>query len=449
MDDPTRQSRPTSGTAVWVFALALLAQVPLILNAGYFSHDELQWAALADLSAGPPVALWDWAGLAAFQYRPLTFDLWMRLSRHLFAFPRAFHAVLVAWGAVNAGMLAALARRFGVAAWPAAIGALAFALGPYAVYVHGWVGTLADLIWVSCALLIGLLVVRMPPEAGLLAALASGAITVIALLGKEAAVSIPALLAVAWWFTGRERTWGMALVGSAVVVAVYLALRIDVLLHAPREGAQYAISVANMPLRWVEYQLFPWIPSLLETAPTFARGLTWRVAFATVAWLALLAALWRSAPTWAALFIAGGVAALAPVLGMGGSSNQYAYAFAALTAMVVAAAWSRAPEWGRAIIVAAALLNLWHGVNVMHQIRHVGQVQARFSPALAEAVKESDGPTLRLRMAPNAEQWIFRRLTFKIPRYRGVAIGDRVRLVGDAEPADYLIEADGRLTPLR
>jgi hypothetical protein len=455
MDNQAPKTQPMWRTAVAVSALAFLVQLPLIFNAGYFSHDELQWAAFADLPANQRRPLWDWAVLADFQYRPLTFELWMRLSRHLFAFPPAFHAVLVAWGAVNAAMLAALARGLGVAARPAAFGALAFVLGPYAVYVHGWVGTIADLIWGSCALLIGIMVVRMPPTAGLLArlsaALAAGAMTAVALLGKEAAVSIPALLAVAWWFDGRKRAWGLVFLASALVVAAYLALRADALLHASAAGTQYVVSVANLPLRWLEYQLFPWNPTLLEPMTTFARGPRHgRVVFAVMAYLVLLAGLWRSGPRYVALFIVGGIAALGPVLVLSGSSNQYAYAFAALTATTVAAAWSPAPGWGRAIIVAAALVNLWHGVNVMREIRDVGRIQAEFSPALAEAVKGSaEGTTLRLKIAPKAEEWIFQRLTSHIPRYRGVAIGDRVRLVGDAEPADYLIEADGRLIPIR
>jgi Pyruvate/2-oxoacid:ferredoxin oxidoreductase gamma subunit len=31
--------------------------------------------------------------------------------------------------------------------------------------------------------------------------------------------------------------------------------------------------------------------------------------------------------------------------------------------------------------------------------------------------------------------------------YRGVRIGERVRLVGPSEPADYIIAHDGRLVP--
>jgi hypothetical protein len=87
-------------------------------------------------------------------------------------------------------------------------------------------------------------------------------------------------------------------------------------------------------------------------------------------------------------------------------------------------------------------------------MRHVGQVQAVFSPALAEAVAAhaaqapGDAP-LRLRPAPDADAWIFARLTHDIPSYRGVAIGKRVQLVAADAPADAVIAADGKLEPLR
>jgi hypothetical protein len=237
------------------------------------------------------------------------------------------------------------------------------------------------------------------------------------------------------------------------VVVVYLALRIGVLLHAPREGAQYALSVAHAPLRWLEYQLFALLPNVFEAFTTLARGIGSRIVVAGLLWLALLAALWRGSPRIAAIFLLGGFAALAPVLPLGSSWNHYGYGFAAVTAMAVAAAWPRAPRWGRGVIALCALLCVWHGANVMRTMRHVGQVQAVFSPALAEAVAahaaqaRGDAP-LRLRPAPDAEAWIFARLSHEIPSYRGVAIGRRVQLVAADAPADAVIAADGRIEPL-
>lgn len=454
MAGTTENTRARPELARWapllVFALALLGQWPLLANPGYFSHDELQWAAFA--GSNGPIHWSSWTAVDAFQYRPLTFNLWLWLSRQLFAQPQAFHCVLVAWGAGNAALLCALARRFGVATGPAIIAALVFALGPFAAYVHGWVGTVGDLAWVSCALLVGLVATRWPRV--VVAATAAAAFTAIGLLAKEAAAAIPVLLAVAWWFDGRKRHWAAATLAATAVVMVYLALRIGVLLHAPREGAQYALSVAHAPLRWVEYQLYAFVPTVFETFNTLSRGIDGRLAVAALLWLALLAALWRGSPRIAAIFLLGGIAALAPVLPLGSSWNHYGYGFAAVTAVAVAAAWPRAPRWGRGVIALCALLCVWHGANVMRTMRHVGEVQAVFSPALADAVAahaaqaRGDAP-LRLRPAPDADAWIFARLTHGIPSYRGVAIGKRVQLVAADAPADTVIAADGKLVPLR
>lgn len=442
--------RPRFGAGRWspvaaVFAATLLLSLPLILNPGYFSHDELQWGARAGTSGA--IDWFPWLAIDAFQYRPLTFNLWLWLSRHLFAHPHLFHAAIVAWGAANAALLARLGLGFGMSRRAAAAGALAFALGPYAAYVHGWVGTVGDLAWLCCGLLIGLYVQRC--RRPLAATAIAFALTAVALLGKEAAISIPPLLAIAWWFDGRKRVWLAALLGSSAAVLAYLLLRQDALLHGAREGVQYAVSVAHVPRRWLEYQLFAQMPGVPETFVTFLRGWNARVVAAALLWLALLAALWRAGPRHAGVFLLGGVAALAAVLPLARSWNHYGYAFAALTAMLVAAAWRDSPKWGRVVIGLFALLTLAHGAVTMAMIYRVGEIQAVYSPALARAVGDAtDASPLRLRLAPDARPWIFARLTHEVPSYRGVAIGDRVRIVDAGEPADYLVEADGRLMPL-
>ena len=108
MPDATPSRIRALAPALAVLALVLLAQLPLVLNPGYFSHDELQWAARAESGDTFP-----WLGVEAFQYRPLTFNLWLRLSRALFATPWAFHLVVVALGALNATLLASVLRHFG------------------------------------------------------------------------------------------------------------------------------------------------------------------------------------------------------------------------------------------------------------------------------------------------------------------------------------------------
>lgn len=427
--------------AAWrVFIAALLLQLPLVLNPGYYSHDELQWAHFA--GTGMRVA---WLDVATFQYRPLTFNLWMALSRALFDTPVLFHAVLVGWGSANAALLGAVGYGFGMRAWPAALGALAFALSPYATYTHGWVGCIADLAWVSCGLLIA--ICAQHGGKTWVAAACAVLFTATALLAKEAALAIPALLAVAWWFDGRKRAWLAATLASGTVAALYLGLRLDTLLHAPRDGVQYAIGPLNVPLRWLEYQLFPPIVPLVETFTTMQRIVPVLVAGAL--WLGLFAALWQASRRLAALFLLGGLAALLPVLPMASSFNHYGYGFAAVASMAVAAAWPKASRAGRIAIALFAALSVLHGGSVMWRMQQVGRIQSLFSPALAQAVRAQADGRVVLRLDPRAKEWVFRRLTHDIPRYHGVDIGGRVRIAADGESADYLVQPDGRLQPLR
>jgi len=428
--------------APWgVLLLAFVLQLPLVLNPGYYSHDELQWAARA--VRGEWFA---WSALDAFQYRPLTFNLWVALSRWLFATPQAFHAVLVLWGCANAALLCAIGRRFGMRPWAAAIGALCFALGPYATYVHGWVGCIGDLAWLGCALLVAWIALRA--NRIVVIAMAAAVLTATGLLAKEAALAIPALAAVAWWFdVARRPRWLAVVLASGAMAALFLALRAEALLHAPREGAQYALSLANVPLRWLEYQLFPVLATRLETFTTFNAGVGRQIVVAMLLWILLAWALWRAGVRYLAVFLLGGIAALAPVLPLGSAWNHYAYGFAAVGSMAVAAAWKDATRPARLAMAAFAGLTLLHGAVVMSGMHQVGRVQSVFSPALAQAVRAHGDAPLRLRVAPDAKEWIFVRLTHAIPEYDGVAIGDRVRLVGAGESADFVVAADGALVP--
>ncbi|MGY0559070.1 hypothetical protein [Lysobacter sp. A421] len=444
MQEWTRDRLKAGGWMLLVAALTVLVQWPLVSNPGYFSHDELQWAAAANVAPGATLPWVGWFDLVVFQYRPLTFNLWLWLSHHLFDQPQAFHAVIAAAGALNAALLTGLLVRLEVLPRRAALAALMFALGPYAMYVHGWVGTIGDLLWVGCGLLVAWVATSRWP--GWRIAIATAVLTAVALLAKEAALSITALLAVAWLLDRTRGGWRWAFAGSVVPALAYLLLRFSMLAGVDGPDA-YAWSLANIPQRWLEYYAFLPQISVFEAQTTLSRGFgNTRFIVSCVLMLALLAALWRVGWRWAVALLAGGAAALGPVLVLAGASNQYGYGFAAFAAGLVACVWPRLARWGRGLVVVLAVLSLWHGINVMRQVRHVGELQAVFSPALAELLRHEDAAVTRLRVAEDVPPWIFRRLTHDIPSYDGVPIRSRVQLVPSGD-ADQVIQADGRLTP--
>ena len=425
----------------------LVMQALLWLNPGYFSHDELQWAARA---SGPTLAGLPWQGFGdwqVFQYRPLTFNLWLLLSRALFDVPQAFHLLLVMLGTINALLLASTARAAGVRGAHAWAAALVFGLSPYAVWVHGWVGCLADLIWVGVGL--GLLrclqILDARDASPWWAALSAVLATSIGLVAKEAALSIPALLGLATLYLRFRRTWCLATLASGVVALLYLGLRWDVLLH-PAAGTPYAIELWELPQRWFAYQMFPWALSVGEI-DVLQRASTRR----WVLWLILLSVLWlsqwRSARALLLASLAGGLLALAPALVLPLSSNQYGYGFMAVLCGSVALGAARMDRFGRASVSVLAVLCVLHGFQVQIDLLQVGRWQAVFSPSLAQAAR--DQPEGKIRLWPEAanQAHLCQRLSLQIPSYAGVPLGGRVGVAESETAATHFIAANGRVYP--
>jgi hypothetical protein len=426
--------------------IAALLQLPLILNPGYFSHDELQWAALANVAPGEALPWVPWTSWQVFQFRPLTFNLWLLASHWLFDTPVAFHALCVGLGIGNGLLLLRLMRRLGVAGLPAMLFALGFVLGPFAAYTHGWVATIADLLWVGFGLAIATVLVWADdrPSRHWPACALAFAFTTLALLSKESAIVLPTLAALAWLVAGRPRLLRDATIASAIPVAVYLALRLHVILFAPRSPGVYGWSLWSIPKQWLMYQLFPLTPAVAEVHVVFLTTSTQHLLWACALWLALAVLVVRANVRAGIVLLIGGAMALGPVLLLDMPSNHYGYGFAAVSMLALAWAWSGMGRVGRALAVLFVLIGAWHGFNEQRELRFDGELQARFSPALAQAIATSGHLPVRLHV-PQDHGWVYQRLTHEISSYRGTPIGDRVQVVADDQAADYSIAPDGSL----
>lgn len=434
----------TGQLSVLVFAAAVILQLPLIFNPGYFSHDELQWAVWSGVSDFSKLPWLSWVDYQAYQYRPITFNLWLVVSYFLFDLPYLFHTFLVFWGALNAFLLFHIARRLQLSSLMAFGAVMVFVMSPFAMYVHGWVGTMADMLVMSCIL--AMILITMCRPAFSLVLISVFLLTCVALLSKESAVAIPAIFSVIWWFSSYKKQWLVATLVAGVMTVIYLTLRLPVLMQQP-EQTHYTLSYLSPPIRWLEYQLYWVMPNLGE--PVALLDLGWKkiVLFAGIIgvfWFVL----WQTHRKLALLFLLGSLATLSPVLPIASSSAQYGYLFAAWSVVVVALAWKYASVWRKRFFVLMTCLSVLHGLVIVLMMHHVGQIQAVFSPALAEVFvnHRSDEPVL-LGFSPRARQWIFRRLTHNIKSYQGIEIGDRIKLVeGEVKP-DFLIQADGDILP--
>ena len=432
-------------SVICLVVLTVLLQTALMLNPGYFSHDELQFGAHANVSHWQSLPWASWTDWSQFQFRPLTFNAWLLLSRMLFDTPRLFHLLFVSIGALNVGLLFVLLLRLNVRANIAGIASLGFALTPYATFVHGWVGCLAELLFLGLVLQTAILLEYGIAEHWPMWRICGVALitTSLALLVKETAVVIPLLIALSWLLVRPARSLAWATLASALPTVLYLGLRLPTLIFKPHAG--YGIDVLSAPRHWLQYWLY--LPAVLTFEVHNVLG-SFEIELGLISlWLASLAMIWRAHRKAAIWLLLGSTIPLAPVLILDSSANQYGYAFSAVVASAFALGWPYLRTLPRASVLLLLALSTLHGFQVQGMMLHIGELQSHFQPALAEVLRTRPG-VVRLRLPP-AEAWLYQRITHEIPSYRGVPIRGRITLVGLEDSADFQIEADGGISDLK
>lgn len=425
----------------------MLLQLPLICNPGYFSHDELQWWVRADVASWTQLPWVSWTAVTDFQYRPLTFNLWLLLAHGFAAKPYLMHLIMVGFGCVNAILLGVCLEGAGASRRAAWIAAILFVLTPFVAYTHGWTGTLADLMTLAAALLGLRLLQRMANPSGRGDAIRAGLVmllTAAALLCKESAVVLPAFLLLALYRHPRRNLVLAVVACSATLVAIYLALRLQVILHTPRDASAYMWAVDHAPRRLLEYGLFPFMPPLLEVGPILAKS-SGRLLAAALCLTALLIALGTAGWRWPLAWIALCTALLAPVLVLGRSYDHYAYLASAAAVGIVALAWPRIALPPRIIIIVVTAVAVAHAGAIMLRMRAVGIAQNNFYTDLIEHLQAAPGP-IDVSASNASDRWMVERFLSGVPSYRGVAIEKRVALADGATGATHLVmQASGHL----
>jgi len=449
--------RPSSLQASFLLVVAaLLLQLPLILNPGYFSHDELQWASWSvgrAWSDVPWARLSDWK---TFQYRPLTFNIWMQLSRWFFDTPFLMHAACALIGAFNAVLLNIWMRQLGATPRAAFIACLIWVLNPYAMLTHGWVGTLADSLWVAFALT-GIVAVQSfaslaqtRTRVNWQAAIVAFVLTAVSLLCKEAALALPAAFLISWYCLGRKSTHLMAGLASSLAVVIYLCLRLQPMLAGAETAAAYSLSTPAPMHRWAEYLLFP---ALLTRAEPRALLLE---AFGTRHWLSivtiatmlaiLLIRNWRMGLLW----LLAPLAALVPVLLLPASFSHYAYGASAVAALLLCLSAPSMAWLGRSAMILWLTLTVLHGLQIAGKLHWSGRIQAVLLNDIAALRSSQPGVALRIRSQQQNQQSIIMRSLSGIPTYRGVVWGNFVVPVGHGDAtATHQMNAHGHIEHLR
>ncbi|MBK6726833.1 MAG: hypothetical protein IPG63_06160 [Xanthomonadales bacterium] len=435
----------------WILFLALasvfvaaLASIP-----GYFSADELQW--LARARSAPTLAALPWVSftdLSPFQYRPLTFNLWLLLAHLGGDRPWFSHAAFALAMVGIALLLRQLLLAFGVQSSRPWNAATLFLLLPTTVFSAGWVGTLADLLVAAIALAAMLLASHARARPMALAVHATIALlsTAVALLAKESALVLPLAWLLYAAVSDARREGIVAAAAASVAVATYLLLRMDPLLHPPSPVPYYAWQLSYLPRRVLDYLLFPLLPSVEEAHTVALRSV------ATQLGAGLLVLLWWrdcwQRARWRGLAVtAASLALIGPALLLPKASAHFA--LLAGVALAAGLAWlapapGRNTRWLHALLL---LLLCWHDVNLLRRFHRDAAVQTALLDDAARILATPAGThSLRLH-AGSAEVAHVLARSASVPSWRGQPL--QLHVV-DGEPArsvDFVVQSDGRLRP--
>lgn len=412
------------------FLVALILQVPLILNIGYFSHDELQWLALADKTSLQEISWSSWLDFRIFQYRPLTFNLWLLLSYWFGYYPVVMHFLHVLLGTLNALLLRKCLLVLGVKQKQATVAAWLFILLPFVTYTHGWIGTYADLLCLLCILCAFLLLIKYAEKknSSLFIALPIMGLTALALLSKESAIVFPILLC-ATLYKIRLRNFIPAFLASSIIVGLYLVFRLDTILHSPQPAGAYSWDIFNIPQRLAEYAVFPFISGAFEVYSLAHHSMS-QLILATLCLSIVLGAAFSVGWRWLIALLVGCGVALGPVLILAHTANLYAYLASAYTCGVFALIYSRINNALKIGLNVVLLVVVWHGINIEREIWRIGRLQNHLYTDVAAWLTDNPSPSMiKIQAAKRKDDGVLRRLLHSVPSYRRIPFKDRIFVI--------------------
>ena len=435
--------------AVLFVLVAACLQWSIFTIPGYFSHDDLQWLFFA---SNPPES-WSlftfFADVKAFQYRPLTFTVWLWIG-HIFGDSAvAMHVVRGVMGTLSAGLMAWLINRLGASRLLSMIAAIVFLFTPSATYTHAWIGTYADELCMLFLLIIALWLTRSNARLVTTAALTFIA-TALALLSKESAIVFPAILAIVWFVRraqGGTRNDMAAMLASAGAVIIYLAVRIDVILFPKAQVGGYTWSLVDIPLRLFDYAVMPFALNQFEGHIRFERPMAW---IAIALCFMFLYTVLRAGPRWLLLLLLAFSCALGPVLILPFAAHHYAYLATAVAAVITALAWRDMGRVSRGIAAATLLAVVIHGGQTIRTMSRIGSIQSQLFSELVVKIKAGES-NIVVRAENYGDEWVVNRLLHDVPSFKGVPIREHVRAATSGQIAvdgTHLMDRQGHLTSL-
>lgn len=460
--------RSTLVIAMMIAAIALLANLTLIVNPGFYSHDEWQrydfitahgvhaylakyWAIREGKTFASPVR-----PIGLIQQGLLA--LWMKSSPWV---PHLASAILHSFVAVALFFTATLA---GLSRRAAVLAALLFCISPLGVLAIGWTAASFDqwyVLFTLCSIYATFLLMRHGLRAPYMLALLC--FSSAAILCKETAMALPGAIAGCGLFTnlinGEKIRWRRIVAASAIAalpIVVYLLIRLPALQRSLAVGtvAAYRPSVHNLLPNILGYVEFPFIPKL-EDMISIAYVPAWVRHVALLMHLALLACLaWTGHLKVVVAYLFAYFVFLVPILFIPNTGSHYLYAsgivFSTALAWLLTAARVDRTRFVVVLLAGACVcVTTVHAYVMQAQIYERGICQMHFLNSLdtIKAQQETtQGAVKTIDWQPGTPVYVGSSAIFGREQYRDFRFRSEPQN-GSADVGALVMGSDCRVTP--
>lgn len=408
-----------------IFTIGLLLSLGLIMNPGYFSHDEVGWGVKAiSASSVFNIEYYNVFNYAEFHYRPLNFNLWLFTSYYLFDTPQLYHLFLVCCGLVNS-VLIYLILKNEVDERVAFLTSLISTVMPTVLFVNGWIGTIADVFWFMCCAISFLIYqrTRLIASSSIISLVIATLFFIFALMFKEAAVAFPGVIFLYILYISfknnsfldvyKNRQDVKFFLTSTVIMLLYLIVRFEFLF--PSEGGGYTTSIFNIPTRMLEYFIYPFLIDNIEVHGLFEQHRTSQIIVALCLHFFLIALLCRKKIFNYILYFSFYFVTSVPILILEMSLPHYIYASGFVMAFSVSYLFYK-ERVTRIISVVLFLMLAWHGINVQRNFVFTGIYHNNFINTLYSVVKSNHDASCNylIKAEPGSASWIaIRAISFR------------------------------------
>lgn len=384
----------------FIFLFGLIISLGLFMNPGYFSHDEIGWgikAASVDLLSD--IKYYNIFHYNEFHYRPLNFNLWLLTSYYLFEYPQTYHLLLVFFGLINASLIYLFLKKE-VGCQIAFLTALVSTIMPTVVFVNGWIGTIADIFWfMFCCISLIIHQVNRKQEAlkpHLL--VLSLLFFLISLMFKETAVVFPGIvfiyIAYSRYFEHRDfrvyknKADVLLFLLSSLLFIFYLVVRYDFLF--PSNGGGYGTSIFNVPVRLLEYMVYPFLINNIEIHGLFTQHSLFELTSALLIHLVFIIMLCGKDFSKYLLYVSCYFVSAVPVLILNMSLPHYIYVSGFVIALGLSVLFLSNSYKKKIISVIFFVMLAMHGINVQKSYVFTGEYQNNFVNTLYSVIKSND-----------------------------------------------------------